>query len=242
MDASKNILLIPRVRNILLIPVWLFLFSCNTLQNASLHGFNSAFYQMEENNTKSPVYVEVSDEKIEIFPVTNQQVVKEPTLSLKWQTNESTINHPLIFRKQGLDIDLTGILMKFRPQVSGIPTQLTADFNLAIYAGWRHDKFKVNLSETPTGKRQTKIGNFGYDFGFFFGPGATQITPGTTQNKIGLEYSGMIIQSGLAAFVETDLASFGLATGFDYLLSRDRPSWIYHKKPWLGLVVGIALN
>jgi hypothetical protein len=38
------------------------------------------------------------------------------------------------------------------------------------------------------------------------------------------------------------MASFGLATGFDYLLGSERNIWLYRNKPWVGFVVGLALN
>jgi hypothetical protein len=50
------------------------------------------------------------------------------------------------------------------------------------------------------------------------------------------------MQAGLAGFVELNLASFGIALGFDYLMNPDRKVWIYQNKPWLGFMVGIALN
>jgi hypothetical protein len=52
----------------------------------------------------------------------------------------------------------------------------------------------------------------------------------------------MTIQTGVAAFIESNMASFGLALGWDYLLNRDKAIWIYQTKPWVGFVVGIALN
>ena len=52
----------------------------------------------------------------------------------------------------------------------------------------------------------------------------------------------MVIQGGFAGFIESNIASFGIAVGFDYLLSKDRQIWIYDGKPWIGFVVGIALN
>ena len=94
----------------------------------------------------------------------------------------------------------------------------------------------------PLGKSDHKINNWGYDFGLFAGPGATLISPFTTQNKVTDEYSAMIIQTGMAGFIESNMASFGIAIGFDYLLNSDREVWIYNKKPWLGFIVGIALN
>ncbi len=84
--------------------------------------------------------------------------------------------------------------------------------------------------------------NHGFDFGFFAGPGTTLISPFTTRNQRSDEYNGMIIQGGFAGFIESNIASFGLAVGYDYLLSPDSEIWIYQNKPWVGLVVGVALN
>ena len=92
------------------------------------------------------------------------------------------------------------------------------------------------------GKSHQKISNIGYDFGFFLGPGTTMINPSTTNNKQVYEYSGMIIQTGFAGFLESNVASFGLSIGYDYLLNTDRKVWIYRNKPWVGFIVGIALN
>ncbi len=52
----------------------------------------------------------------------------------------------------------------------------------------------------------------------------------------------MIVQAGFAGFIESNIASFGLAVGYDYLLSANRELWVYQNKPWVGLVVGVALN
>ena len=68
------------------------------------------------------------------------------------------------------------------------------------------------------------------------------INPSTTNNKRIDEYSGMIIQTGIAGFLESNVASFGLSIGYDYLLNPDRKIWIYHNKQWVGFIVGIALN
>jgi hypothetical protein len=76
----------------------------------------------------------------------------------------------------------------------------------------------------------------------FAGPGTTLISPFTTQNKRPDEYSAMIIQTGIAGFIELNMASFGFAVGYDYLLNPDRKIWIYNNKLWVGFIVGIALN
>jgi len=98
------------------------------------------------------------------------------------------------------------------------------------------------ISTDPLGKRQHQFTTRGYDFGFFAGPGTTTVGPFATRNSVTNEYNGMILQFGMAGFIETNVASFGIATGFDHLFSADRNVWIYNKKPWIGFIIGIALN
>jgi len=222
---------------------FVFLSSCNTIEKASMHGFNSGYYQLEsKQKSDQKVYVEVTDEKIEVYHQTKKQPDKNAFLTIPLQPSDSIQISPVVFKKESLDLDITAILLKYRPSVRGLPGQMTTDFNIGLYTGWRHDNYKIVSRMDPLGKHHLKINNWGYDFGFFAGPGATQISPFTTQNEVIDEYSGMIIQTGIAGFIESNIASFGIAVGFDSLLNSDRDVWIYNKKPWVGFIVGIALN
>jgi len=216
--------------------------SCSTLEKASLHGLNSDHYTMRHEGVSRQVYVDVTDESIDIYPSEVKIPGKVPYRSVPLKAHDSLLAVPLQLKKQGLDIDITSILLKYRPGVNGLPSQLTADINVALYAGWRHDSYKITNRTDPLGKRQHKVENFGYDFGFFLGPGVTPVTPFTTNNATANEYSGMIIQAGFAGFLESNIASFGLAVGLDHLVNRDRKIWIYNRRPWIGFIVGIALN
>lgn len=217
--------------------------SCNLLEKASLHGFNSGYYQVNIDQKKSQnVYLDITDEKIDLYNLPDTQKIYNLLLTIPLKSSDSLINVSYVFSKQSLDIDITSILLKYRPSASGLPSELNSDFNLALYAGWRQDTYDIENEKNPLGKSQPKISNFGYDFGIFVGPGTTTISPFTTRNKREDEYSGMIIQTGIAGFIESDVASFGVSVGFDYLLSPDRAVWIYNKKPWVGFIVGIALN
>ena len=217
--------------------------SCNTLDKASLHGLNSGYYKLKsENKNARNVYLDVTNEKIDVYHHVERQPDKQQFLTITLNTTDSLLFSPMVFKKQGLDIDITSIILKYRPSVYGLPAQLTTDLNLALYAGWRHDYFHIMSKKDPLGKSYSKISNRGYDFGIFAGPGVTLISPFTTQDKRADEYSGMIIQTGIAGFIESNVASFGLAVGYDYLLNPDRKIWIYNNKPWVGFIVGIALN
>ena len=217
--------------------------SCNTLEKASMHGFNSGFYQLEsKQKSDQNVYVETTDEKIDVYHQTKKQPDANAFLTISLKPSDSIKISPMVFKKESLDVDITAILLKYRPSVHGLPGQMTTDFNIGLYTGWRYDRYKIESRLDPLGNNHHKINNWGYDFGLFTGPGATIISPFTTQNKVIDEYSGMIIQTGIAGFIESNIASFGIAVGFDSLLNSDREVWIYNKKPWVGFIVGIALN
>ena len=229
----------------IVIAIWAIglLASCNTLEKASTHGLNSGYYKMKsENNNSQDVYLDVTNEQIDVYHHIKKQPDKKIFLTIPLNKTDSLIFNPIVFKKYSLDIDITSILLKYRPSVYELPAQLTTDFNIAIYTGWRHDSYQIISKKDPLGKSYYKINNLGYDFGFFAGPGTTLVSPFTTQNNSIDEYNGMIIQGGIAGFIELSMASFGFAVGYDYLLSHDRKIWIYNNKPWVGFVVGIALN
>ena len=71
----------------------------------------------------------------------------------------------------------------------------------------------------------------GYDYGIFAGSGVTPVNPFTTNNKTVNDYGGMIFQLGIAGFLESNIASFGLSVGFDHLLNSDREIWVYQNRP-----------
>ncbi len=216
--------------------------SCSTLEKASMHGLNSGYYKSDDGKKAKMVYVDVTEEKIDVYNQSDKIIDKDRYLSIPLKNPDSLQTGPLKLKKQSLDIDITSILLKYRPSVYGLPPQLNSDLNIALYAGWRYDNYKLTSKTDPLNKHYHKVSNMGYDFGIFAGPWTTNINPFTTNNRTTNEYSGMIIQTGIAGFLESNIVSFGLAFGLDYLLNRDREIWIYNNKPWIGFVVGVALN
>jgi hypothetical protein len=114
--------------------------SCHTLERASVHGFNSGFYKFEsgKKNTQN-VYVDVTDEKIDVYDVSSKQPSKNAFLTIPSMPTDTVSFLPVTFKKGSLDMDITSILLKYRPSVYGLQSQLTTDLNMALYAGWRHD-------------------------------------------------------------------------------------------------------
>jgi hypothetical protein len=215
--------------------------SCKTLENASLHGLNSGYYKLKsENKQTQDVYLDVTNEKIDVYHQVKPQ--PEQFLTIPLNKTDSPLLSPITFKKQSLDIDITSIILKYRPSVYGLPPQLTTDLNIALYVGWRYNYYQIMSTRDPLGRSSPKIRNRGFDFGVFAGPGTTAVSSFTTRNIVTNEYSGMVIQAGIAGFIESNIASFGIAVGYDYLLNSDRSKWIYHNKPWVGFIIGIALN
>lgn len=217
--------------------------SCRTLEQASVHGLNSGYYRLgTPGETARKVYVDVHEEALAVYPCTGITPDSTAVLTLYPAIPDSAMLREVRLSKRSLDLDATSILLKYRPGTSGMQPQLTADFNLAFYAGWRFDRFILSSSQDPLGKPANRIRSRGFDFGVFAGPGTTPVTPFTTRDRREVEYNGMIVQAGVAAFIESDIASFGLAAGYDHLMNSDRGVWIYTGKPWLGFIVGVALN
>lgn len=227
---------------ITIIAALLWLTSCSTIEKSSSHGLNSGFYTLDTAGRKINVYADISDDTIHIYRQHNQQPEKNKLFSLPQGDSEAMFSVPVKLRKQSLDIDITTILLKYRLPTHGLPSQLTTDINAALYAGWRFDNFTISAKTDPLGNLYQKTTNLAFDVGVFGGTGATQISEFTTNHQSTREYSGMMLQGGVAAFLETNMASFGIAVGYDYLLNNDRKIWIYHKKPWLGFIVGVAIN
>ncbi|MFN8332078.1 MAG: hypothetical protein U0T81_12825 [Saprospiraceae bacterium] len=216
--------------------------SCRVIEKASRHDFHSGYYRFKDNGTKLKTYVQLDQDQISIFPI-NQAIISEKSL-LDIQTHDDKIelNRNLQFDRTGLDIDLTSILMKYRMARQGRPAQISTDLNLAVYAGWRKDRFNISSVKSPIHRSTLGIDHWGVDAGPFIGLGTTSVNSFSTLGRVNEEYGGLSLQGGIAVFAESSFASFGLSLGIDHLTGRNRNEWIYQNKPWLGLVVGVALN
>lgn len=228
---------------IVVVSMGIWMVSCSTLEKASTHGLSSGYYTMKPvKGETQKVYLDIKDDTVSVHHVVKAEPERSRSSVIDLKASGDVDMDPVVFRKQSLDIDITSILLKYRPSVSGLPAQLTTDINFALYAGWRFDSYHMSTGKDPLGKTYVKTRARGFDFGFFAGAGAASVSPLNTLGRVNDEYSSMILQGGVAGFVETNFASFGVAVGVDHLLSKDRQVWVYQNKPWVGFIIGIALN
>lgn len=228
---------------ILLLLSFFYCCSCSVLERSSSHGLDDGYYQWKSGaSMPRKAYLDITDDQITVYSVLDGGLEGEPSLVIPLVENDSLCLYLHKFSKQSVDIDFTSNLLKFRPGTDGRPPQLTTDFNAALYAGWRHDTYSIRSKQNPLNRCQYGVSDRGYDFGIFAGPATTTVGSFSTNGMIEEEYSGFLIQYGIAGFLESSFASFGLSVGFDHLLSRDRSVWIYNDKPWVGFIIGIALN
>ena len=86
------------------------------------------------------------------------------------------------------------------------------------------------------------MNHFEIGCGAFAGLGTTPINSSVTDNNVTAEYDGLILQNGVAAFIGIQNLSIGAGLGWDRLLDKYHRYWIYRKKPWLGLILGLKLS
>jgi hypothetical protein len=149
---------------------------------------------------------------------------------------------PHTFVKHGLDLDLMYVLLKYRPAAGGVPPQLNTDLNGSLYLGYRTDRYRVACVRDPLGHHRRVVRSVGFDMGGFVGLGATSMNGSVTQDPIAIEYTGMVLTSGVGAFTSIGRLGFGLTFGWDHLLDEYGSRWVYQDKPWLGLSLGVNLN
>jgi len=216
--------------------------SCGVVERSSRHEFQSGSYLMRAQGVaQERVYLDLTPEQIQIYP-SDMVIPALPKLSIPLQGTDSLCLYPFSFSRVSMDIDITTLPFKFRFPQNGLPAQLNTEFNGALYAGRRYDRYYIRSSRNMLGQCAYEVVNRGFDFGVFAGIGSTTINPFTTRGAVSDEYFAPHLQGGAAFFLESHVASFGLAMGWDRLLTSDRNRWIYTRKPWLGFIIGMALN
>jgi hypothetical protein len=205
--------------------------SCTGTRNAPKYELGNGIYDFRQKDKRyRNVHVYVQGDTLSLFR--DNQLTQRVTID---PLNDQ------IYMKRNLDVDVMTIAFKYRPATLSLPRQLNTDFNGNIYLGYRFDRFKIKMLETPIGL-QKSYRHRGFTLGTFGGIGSTAVTPWTTNNRITDEYNGLILTRGLALMVAVNNLTVGMGIGWDALTDRDKHLWIYQNKPWYGLTVGLNIN
>ena len=226
--------------------VSLLMFSCSSMEKISQHHFDSDFYRLKTQGAKSSqVYAEVNEDSIIVYSVTSDGKNEFINTSSSVGSRISRIKsgnylYGSCFTKNSLDLDLTSILFKSRHSRDDVPNQFSADLNFAVYAGFRKDIYRIVTPVHPLHEGRSSVRQVGFNAGIFAGIGSSSVNPTVTNNKISQTYDAMIFQKGFAGFISINGMSVGLAVGFDNFLDKNRSSWIYNQKAYLGLIISVS--
>jgi hypothetical protein len=205
--------------------------ACGTIRDSPKYQLGDDVYDYRQKGTryqKAIVYVE--EDTIKIFST------DKPYASIIPAPAEDQF-----FLKRSFDIDVMTVAFKYRPGTATLPRQLNTDFNGNAFIGYRLDRFRIRVKDTPAGVKKS-YAHRGITLGAFGGIGSSSITPWTTNNQTTEEYNAFILSRGLAVMVGVNSLTVGAGVGWDYVTDRDKDIWIYQNRPWYGLTVGLNLN
>jgi hypothetical protein len=235
-----------RVRFINCIIILVVAAGCAPLDEIYSHEFSSGYYRLKAPDTNSEkVYLNMNEDTLTVFPLTDNVKSGRIDLSQSKSHQISSLRpgsdlHNSTFIRTSVDIDLSTVLLKYRPSKVDVPSQLNSNINGVFYTGFRKDYFKIKSNLSKINDIKTFIRHTGFDFGLFAGIGISPINPTVTGNNISQEYDGIVFQKGFSAFATYENMSVGFAVGFDNLLDNNKSIWIYNNKPWFGIMLGIA--
>jgi hypothetical protein len=220
--------------------------SCVSLGKLTRHDFDSGFYTLKvKGKEPTRVYTEVIEDSLIVYPVNAEGKKEFPNTSSSIGTRISRVSNDNYFYRScftnnSFDVDMTSILFKSRHSRDDVPNQFSADLDVALYAGFRKDFYRIITPVHPLHEMKSYVQQIGFDLGVFAGIGSSPVNSTVTNNKTNQEYDAMIFQKGVAAFISINKMSVGFALGFDNLLDKNRSSWIYNQKSYLGLIISVS--
>ena len=221
-------------------------FSCAPVHKIARHDFDSGIYTLKtEDSVTQQVYTKVSGDSLTVYPLTPSGLTKTPDVTRFSATGISDVSAGNYFFKSrftrnSIDVDLTTILLKYRPEQMEVPNQLSSNINAALYIGLRKDFFKMMSYKTPLKEEYSFLRQTAFDAGLFAGIGITPVNPTVTSGTVNIEYDGIVFQKGIAGYITFDNMSIGITLGFDTLLDKNKGAWLFNEKPYLGIAIGIS--
>ncbi len=221
--------------------------SCLVLKESPKYQFSEAYYHSRlYHKKKKNLYIVPAEDSIKIYSTKhlNKNIDTTKSIKIAFPLHKKPASFEnYTFKKGSFDFDVLNILFKYRPPVHHFPAQFNNNIlNAAFYIGKRTDFYKLKYKQSPLGVFDRTITHYGYSIGVFTGFGASRIDEYVTQNAITIQYDGVVHIVGLAAVMALDKVNFGLNVGIDHLLDKNKKVWIYQRKPWLGVSLGLNLN
>ena len=219
---------------------------CNSFKNSSKYQITDGYYNSAVFSAKhKKVYLTKIEDHLTIYKI--NQINKDQIDS----SSELPRNLPIIssgkmsritLSNKSFDIDFITIAVKYRFPIGNFPQQLNSNINGAVYLGLRNDIFHVKYKSGVIGPYQRSISHFGFSVGGILGLGSTAMNPWVTNDKIAIEYDGLVWMKGIVGILAIDNLSIGLSLGWDQLLDENKKDWIYNNNPWVGIGLGLNLN
>mgnify|MGYP005811653477 CR=1 FL=1 len=222
--------------------------SCTTKKKAFQYHIEDGIYA--SNFGGGPferVLIENNADSLIVFPLVMEgELLKIDTTNRNRiafpQENTSESIESVVFKSYGFDLDLVTIPFKYRFANTGVPQQLTTNLNASIFVGYRGDIYLLHYKKNEFGSFDRKTRHYGVTAGLFSGLGSTTVNPYTTNPQISIEYDGLVWSNGFALNFGIDYLTLGVGLGWDNLLDGNSRVWIYQRKPWFGLLLGVNLN
>lgn len=147
-----------------------------------------------------------------------------------------------VFVTQSLDVDVFTAPIKYRPARGDFAPQLQPVLNLNAYTGYRRDKYAYHYRPTRGGFYRKTLTHVGISGGCFVGIGSEHILQDRISRPIAGEYDGFLMSAGLGIFLGLQQVTAGLLVGADRLMDGNSRFWLYDRKPWIGIGLGVNLN
>jgi hypothetical protein len=233
--------------NLLIIGVFLMAAAgCAPFDKIYSHEFCSGYYKLKGPGTiPGKIYLETNGDTLIVYPAAGKGKSLAPDLSSSRRAILSSISpgsylYNSTFVRTAPDIDLSTVLLKYRPHAGNVSSQLSTNVNGIFYVGFRKDFFRITSHLSPGNVRSTFVRHTGFDFGPFAGIGIAPVNYTVTMNRTMQEYDGIVFQKGFAVFGTFENMSVGVSVGFDNLLDKNKNIWVYNQKPYFGIIIGIA--
>jgi hypothetical protein len=219
---------------------------CTLYRTSPKYEFKDEFYTVKQQKKQYPIYVHNTGDTVKLYSISKSNKNYKIDTSqykaaiLPATTDKSIESHS--FMRNSFDIDFLTIIAKYRPVAKGFPNQFNTNLNGAAYVGYRKDIYQINYHQNRLGFYNRHITHYGISIGGFAGAGATAVNEWTTYPSLNKEYDGVVFTKGIGAIIGIDKLNFGLAAGWDNLLDKYKSQWIYQRKIWYGITLGLNLN